>query len=186
MGECAYYLKAEFTTEHQAKKMLPRVQAFLIEASESYKALNYATAQIDRKSPSGQKKYREIYPTMSEYVNFIGGFKNLDHNQDFGQDTDEINSIDQEGNILSYQAGSVGHMTSWTSLCEFIKEKFGATRVVYGNEEGGCGSLDSLKLYEWEDIVKDILKQKEMLPNLLGINDELDILIEQKLKRKGK
>lgn len=37
-------------------------------------------------------------------------------------------------------------------------------------------------LYDCDEIVADILKQKKILPTLIGINKELDELIEESLK----
>jgi hypothetical protein len=61
--------------------------------------------------------------------------------------------------------------------------ELGAIKVVWNTEENGCGGIDSLNLYEWEEIVKDILKKKQILPLLMGINKELDELISGILKK---
>jgi hypothetical protein len=76
----------------------------------------------------------------------------------------------------------VSHMEDWTHVAESLKKEFGAARVVWGNEENGCGSLDGLQFEDNERIVQDILKRKTLLPGLLGINEELDALIADKLK----
>jgi hypothetical protein len=57
--------------------------------------------------------------------------------------------------------------------------------VVWGSEEYGGGSLDALNLYEWEAIVKNILKCEKTLPILLDIHPDLNALIAIQLGRKG-
>jgi hypothetical protein len=115
-----------------------------------------------------------------EYAQIIGAKDrdDLSRKCDFGS---EGNEVGRENNIITWYA-EVGHMSEWTPLAEFIKKKYGASRVVYDTEENGIGSLESLQLYEYEDIVTDILKHKELYPLLIGINKELDLLIEPLLK----
>jgi hypothetical protein len=82
---------------------------------------------------------------------------------------------------FAYEA-SISHMKDLTGVAESIAKKFGASKVVWANEEGGCSNLDSLFFENNERIVQDILERKTLLPSLLGINDELDALIADKLK----
>jgi hypothetical protein len=63
-----------------------------------------------------------------------------------------------------------------------MRKKYGATRVLWDTEENGTGSLDSIQLYEYEDIVSDILKHTELHPLLLGIHDDLDVLLDMKMR----
>ena len=81
--------------------------------------------------------------------------------------------------MIQYVGVDVWHFTDWSHWSTFIKNKLNALKVVCCNEEQGVGSLDGLTLYEWEDIVKDILNHPGVLPTLLGINEELDDLIGQ-------
>jgi hypothetical protein len=101
---------------------------------------------------------------------------------DFGE-TDFGNSpVYQSGSELAWDA-VVWHMSDWGPLCDFIQKKFGATKVVWDTEEGGCGSLENLNLYDWEDIVRTILKKKKILPLLLHVHNDLDIFIEREMRR---
>jgi len=118
-------------------------------------------------------------------------FKFFEKNQEESEDVDSgwaydtngeelTNRLCMEKDELSYMA-SVSHMADWTHIAESLKG-FGAEKVIWGTEEDGCYSLDSLQFEDHERIVQDILKRKTLLPSLLGINDELDALIADKLK----
>lgn len=176
MSECAYYLKAEFPTEAIAEKVEPQLNAFFVEARKAYDDNDL----LDLKRFLSM--FSERYPLVMEYAT-TSNFKeynDLSGYFDFGQDNDEVF---RKGNVLRWCSSRVGHMTDWTPLATFIKNKFGAIKVIWGNEENGCASFDSLPLYAWEEIVKDILKHKELRPLLLHINDELDQLLAQTLRR---
>ncbi len=59
-------------------------------------------------------------------------------------------------------------------------------KVVWATEESdSIGSLEKLDLYPWEEIVSQILKQKQILPTMIGLHKDLDELIETELGRKS-
>lgn len=178
MGECAYFLKAAFPTEAAAKKAEPELNALFLEAQDAY----WLWQDSPLKGEAFWNEYAAKFPRMMEYAQIIGA-KNRDdlgRKCDFGFDSNEVG---RNGNVISWWA-EVGHMSEWTPLAEFIKKKYGAFRVVWDTEENGIGSLESLQLYEYEDIVTDILKHEELYPLLIGINKELDMLLEPILKGK--
>lgn len=183
MGECAYFLKAEFISAAAAKKAQSGIKQFIKEANEAY---NYWQ---DNRGPEDSKvfwkEFKRKFPLVTEYTLAAGLFggndlNDLSGNLDFGQ---EDNQVQRNGNIISYTASTVWHFADWSHFADFIKSKYGARKVVWSSEENDCGGIDSLNLYEWEEIVRIILNQKKILPVLLGLHDDLDALIEPLLKR---
>jgi hypothetical protein len=192
MGECAYYFKAEFPTKKEALAASKKLNKFFLQARHAYdywqnplallKDQRFPIAQLDNKL--FWNTFQERYPLVTEYVKHEQLFGRdpgvLSRKLDFGQTSD--NETILIGDTVGWCDSSVGHMSDWSPLCAFVKEVYGAVRAVYGNEEDGCASLESLNLYEWEDIVKAILKQKKVLPLLLHVNNDLDELIERTMR----
>lgn len=190
MGECAYYLKAAFRSPAEAQKAAVKIDAFFNDVKEAHEFWQEDRGQ-ERKYPYPESfwvEFKKKFPSVMEYVKTLpdyepGATSNiLAGNLDVG--SDENNETLVNGNVVAWGDGCVWHMASWAPLCEFIKNKFGATRVVWDMEENGCGSLDSLLLYDYEGIVNEILKNKALLPLLIGVNEDLDELVEQKLSQK--
>lgn len=122
--------------------------------------------------------------TKKKQKAIIGFFSDKDNEEKWAYDCNDSILEDRmywNPDEMDYQA-SVSHMADWTHVAESLKKEFGASKVVWTNEENGCGSLDDLQFEDNERIVQDILKRKTLLPSLLGINDELDALIADKLK----
>lgn len=184
MGTCAYFLKAAFPTEAIAKKTSKKLTKFFAEAREAY-SFWQDNREVEKTEEEFYIEYAKKFPTMMEYIQSIGAKtrEDLSGEVDFGQNEYEVI---RQGNVLCYQDCEVWHFATWTPLSAFIKQKFGAVKVVWNSEDSGCGSLDSLQLYEWEQIVTDILKSKELHPLLIGINTELDTLLETTMKKRGK
>jgi len=197
MGECAYYLKAAFKSSAEAKAAAVKIEAFFNEVKEAYefysgpKPTPYDTGAsriAQRNMKNFWPEFQRKFPTVMEYVKTLPGYKAkanpsiLTGYLDVG--TDEDNECLVNGCVVAWGDSCVWHMASWAPLCEFIKLKFGATRVVWDMEENGCGSLGSLQLYDYEGIVKDILKNKTLLPLLIGVNEDLTELVEQRLRKR--
>jgi len=184
MGSCAYFLKAAFPTGAIAKKTKKKLTEFFAEARDAY--MFWQNNRGDQMTEEEfYIEYEKKFPTMMEYIQSIGAKtrEDLSGEVDFGQNEYEVIQI---GNVLCYQDCEVWHFSNWTNLTRFIQKKFGAVKVVWNYEDSGCGSLASLQLYEWEQIVTDILKHKELHPLLIGINTELDTLLETTMKKRGK
>lgn len=196
MGECAYYLKAEFPTAKIATKMAEKLDTFFSEAREAY---NFYQDSIRheviegkavpiKKKPNFLETLETKYPLVADYAKTLPGYRKdkphtvLSGKLDFGQD--ENNETLVQGNVVCWGDASVWHMADWSFLCSYIQTHFNAVKVVYGTEEDGVGSLDSLQLYDWETIVKDILKHKELHPMLLGVNDDLNKILDLKMRQK--
>lgn len=180
MAECAYFLKAEFQTEAIAHAMAKKMDEFFL---ESMKAYSFYQKEREGDRDAFRKGLEQKFPLVTEYIKKSGLWLklNLSCELDFGQD--ENNETIVQGTTVSWCDGEIWHMADWTNVCVFIKKKFGAIKVVWGNEENGCGSLDSLNLYDWEQIVRDILKNKELHPLLIHTNSELDELLDRTLKQ---
>jgi hypothetical protein len=177
MSECYYFLKAQFLNQKTAKTVEKQLNAFFWEAQKAY----WFWQDSPLEEQNFWKEYAKQFPRMMEYAQIIGAKNRSDLSRkcDFGSEEELI----RENNIIGRSA-EIGGMSDWSPLANFIKKKYGAVRVVWSNEENGIGSLDSLKLYDYEEIVSDILKHKELLPLLIGINEELTILLEPLLKGK--
>jgi hypothetical protein len=190
MGSCNFYLKAEFPNETAAIKVEPLLNTFFAEAFEAYEyyctSWDDAARQDLKSSPCHKKFWPEFskrFPIVMEYVKTLPEYK---HNSVPGNLTlsfgEEDGKILRQYNTLCWLGKDTWRMADWSGLAKFIKTKHGATRVVYGSEDTGIASLESLNLYDWESIVRNILKQKNLLPLLLHIHEDLDTLLEQKMK----
>ena len=128
-----------------------------------------------------KKKSKEIFNYFEKNQEGDDGWA-YDCNGEELSDRLHINilSPDEYPDELAYSS-CVSHMSDWSHIADSLKG-FGAAKVIWSTEENGCGDLDNLQLEDNEKIVKDILKRRILLPSLLGINDELDALIADKLK----
>ena len=148
---------------------------FFQEAAEAYDFYQLS----DKSWVTTKKEYAKKFPLMTEYLKDSDQWQGLHlANMDFGQQDNEIIVM---GNVVGWMDPDVNHMNSWGPLCLFLKKKYNAVKVVWSYEEDGCYSLEQLDVYEWEEIVKAILKRKEALPLLLNAHEDLDILITQTL-----
>ena len=164
MGSCLFFLKAQFKTAKEAKKAIKGFNAFLKE--------NWDAAELHEEPGKGE------FPLTREYLKIIGGtWKDV---QCYSYNS-EATAFLYGSNSLAYSA-EVGHLGTWDDLKEYVQKKFKVIRVVWGDEDNGVSSFESLNLYAWEDIVDGILKKKETLPLLMGIHPDLDELIAVKLK----
>ena len=183
MGECAYYLKAAFKSPAEAKKAAGKIERFLKQVKEAHEFYQEGSPRKDF-----WVEFEERFPTVMEYVKTLPGYKLqpelfiLSGKLDVG--TDESNECLCLGNVVAWGDACVWHMAEWGPLALFIKEKFGAIKVVTDNEENGCCSLGALQLYDYESIVTDILKNKALLPLLIGVNKDLDELVEPRLRKR--
>jgi hypothetical protein len=163
MGEAVYNLKAQFRSKKEAAIACKDLNKFLDENDKA----------IESNSNSRSKDPKD-FPRIKEYFQII----KEEELQDYHYEDEQAYCI---GDVLIFSA-NVGHLGSWDNLQTFITEKYKPLKVVWGSEEYG-GSMESLNLYAWEDIVKGILKCKKTLPLLLGIHDDLDALIALHLKK---
>ena len=162
MGDCTYYFKAQFKTPAQAKKALPKITAFINEIREAY---NFWHQYPSVNEKLFWNQFGRDFPLTNIYLVSLGAeasqalncHSDLSGKLDFGQD--EYNEPVINGNIIEYEAYNVWHFSNWGGLIPFFKEKFGAVKVVVASEEDGCGNLESLQLYEYQEIVEAILKK---------------------------
>jgi hypothetical protein len=182
MGECAYYLKAEFPTETIAKAMAKKMNKFFMESIGAY---SFWQKDRDSNQDTFWKDFEKKFPLMSEYVKDAGLWgkdpNDLSGNIDFGQDEHNENLV--RGTTVGWGGADVWHLSDWSPVCDFIKKKYGAVKVVWDTEENGCGSLDALQLYDWEKIVRDILEHKELHPLLIRINNDFDELLDRTIRQ---
>jgi hypothetical protein len=184
MGECAYYFKAQFPTPKAAKEARPKALKLLRQMVDAY---DYYQG-VNSENKSGTiKEFKTKFPLVWEYLT-IGfpdeTFEKVTHlsgKLDFCNNKEDIQLDDYDG-VLSYQQSDIWHFTTWAGLVVYFEEKLGAVKAVWDNEENGVGSLDLLHLYDWEEIVSDILEKAD-LHTLLGVNSELDTMIEGRIKK---
>jgi hypothetical protein len=165
MGECAYYFKALFPSVKEAKKAFPEIRKLFREIQDVH---------------SGKKEVysAEKYPLVADYLRFHSGKDVYDDIPDVGN-----SDVGIHGEIIYYSDSCVWHFSDWGELVEYILEKFSPLKAVWDSEENGCGSLDGLSLYDWEGMVGKILSQRPLLPLLLGLDPELDALVEARIRR---
>jgi hypothetical protein len=179
MGECAYFFKAQFPTAKIANKIAVQLNEFFSQASAAYWLWQ------DYKGENFMAELKKKFPLVAEYGE-VNGFKKLD---DFSRHLDLKNEEDNEVRIEGDTVGwveEVGHMSDWTPLCKFVQKKYGAIKCVWDTEENGCGSLDSLQLYEYQAIVDSLLKHPELFPVLLRVHDDLDKMLDIKMRTSTK
>jgi hypothetical protein len=187
MGECAYYLKAQFPTAKKAKKAGEELDTFFSQASEAY---DFYQKAREGNPDEFWKTFESQYPLVFDYVKTLDGYGKdniqsvLAGNLDFGQDENNETLVD--GDTIAWGDSNVWHMANWSALCMYLQNHFGAVKAVWDTEENGCGSLDSLQLYEYEDIVRSLMKHEELFPLLLRVHDDLDKLLDMKMRKKGK
>jgi hypothetical protein len=198
MSESIVYLKALYRNKTEAKSALAKTKKFLLQLTKAYLYQQRNAPKTQRRGRFGDllpyrrsdslplKEFKKLFPDVWKaiqlaYPNTV--FKYLDdlsRKLSFGPNKDEIVScLFLDDTIISYVA-EIGGMTQWGSLPAYLKS-LGAIKVVWGNQDDGIGSLDSLQLYPWKEIVQSIL-DKAALPTLIGIHPDLDILLESRLR----
>jgi hypothetical protein len=169
MGECSYFFKMQFRNGAEAEKALKPVGNFMRQMMAAHDHL------------ASEKGFEKMFPLVADYLKYIGT-ENLD-----GRDgTVSVGSDDsvlyRDEDTLSYAGYNTWHMEDWTPLMGYLEHRFRPIKTSYANEEDGCASLDSLNLYDWEGIVRSLLKRKALLLQLLHVHKDLDELLTHKLK----
>jgi len=172
MGECNYFFKMQFRNSREAKKALKPVGDFLKQMREVHDSVN------------NEKKF----PLVEDYFKYIG------HDETKGSapflfrrnGTVSIGNEDSplyiHEDTLCYAGYDTWHLEDWTPLMNYLKDKFHPIRTAYSSEEDGVSSLDAMNLYNWEGIVRSLLKRKDLLPLLLRAHKDLDELLNFKMK----
>jgi hypothetical protein len=191
MGECAYYLKAQFLTAKDAKKAGEELDAFFSEAREAYDFYQGVNSGLETGSPENfWITFESKFPIVTDYAKTLPGYgKDKSHTVlsgllDFGQD--ENNETRVDGDTIGWGDAAVWHMADWSALATYIQTHFGAVKCVWDTEENGCGSLNSLMLYDYEEIINSLLKHTELFPLLLRVHDDLDKLLDMKIRTSTK
>ena len=181
MGECTYFIKAKFKSAPVASKALPKIRKFLKEVlkAEDLQGCLYVPSSTKKKAL--WKEMKEKFPVAAEYLETTCQDPEDSISRVWIGSLDEIlQNLQLNGDVISY-AAYIGHFSDWSFLAAFLKNKFGATRVVIAKEDDGTGSLEDLDLYEYQDIVERIVQiAKISLPLrdlLKGIHYELDEML---------
>lgn len=181
MGSAYYYLKATFPKPLK-KKEVGAITKFFLEGSEA----EYYCQQnlnLDKSPENFWLEFKKKFPIITLYLQSIhifgGGTEYLSGNINFGSD---IENLYINGPSLTYYA-EVWHFATWDPIGNFLISHFGAINYKYLSDE----YLDPIEMLEQEEtneIVNDLLKQKEILPTLIGINPLLDARIAETLEKK--
>jgi len=171
MGECAYRLKALWPIKGIPKESKDIIENFLKDFEE---ALRYWETE-ESYSDEFLEKFEKKFPAFTKFVKSTG-INNF--NTECKLDLGENHEIYWESNTFSLNASQVWHFADWNPLANWIKS-LGAKRVIWESEEF---KEDPFDFYDWEEITKNILSKKELLPLLKGINIDFDELIEERLK----
>lgn len=182
MGSAYYYLKATFPKSLKEKNKKALENFFL----EIVKAGDWWQDNRDGKD-NFWTEFESQFSTTALYLKSINLFgkdygNGLAGKLSFGAEEDIENNLFIEDDLLKYHA-EVWHFAEWESLGNFLKSHFGALSFKYLSDEY-IDCYDILDSEETTVIVQDILKQKSILPTLLGINPTLDAMISKKMAKK--
>lgn len=188
MGECYYRFKARFPKGTLLDKK-KEIEAFI---DEGVAAEDWWQDHRNNKPSVFWPQFKKLFPTITEYLDTQYGWEELDKNcgnglagiLEFGKDRDSSSNLQTsyddalENDILLYTE-EVWHLAEWNGFCEFLKHKWGALDAVWNSEEA---EPDWPNFYDADEIVHKIFKSHD--PALLiGIDPQLDILLEEKIKR---
>jgi hypothetical protein len=158
MGECAYYLKAEFINKAAAEKAAKKMDRFFSKAIIAYE---FYQGHREESTKLFWEAFEKSHPLISEYIKDAGfwdkSVEDLSGKLDFGQE--DVTCIVQ-GTTVGYGSTNVWHFSDWSYLCAFIKKKYGAIKVVCDTEENGCGSLDSCTYITGKKLFETYLRIK--------------------------
>lgn len=115
MGQCIYYLKAEFWKAFCSK--FPLVVEMLkgVRDPGHVKNIWNEKALVLETDPGN---------ALSGHINF-------------GSEDDLNHALSCDKYVLRFEA-EVWHMAEWDTLCKFLKKKFGAVKAGWISEEGIC------------------------------------------------
>lgn len=181
MGECVYYLKAKFPEEKRAKAALKEIGALQEEGEEVDDFIESNETESKEFWPGFEKKF----PHISAYLKSINLFGSKEKGDlegvlNFGNPENDAPYLDGEGTLCL--SAYVWHFAKWSPIADYLVKAFGATKTAVDTEEDGCGSMDNLQFYDYQEIVESILNHKDVLPLLLHINSDLDELIDERLR----
>lgn len=174
--ECAYRIKAQWPGPI-ADETLELINKLFQENQEAY---DYWQEHRNQSAEEFWPVFEKNYPATAQYTKTMYGKDPVDLSGklDFGQ-TDHKTFYDSDKYEIFYDAEQVWHFADWEPLGDWFRS-LGATRVIWESEED---PLDSFEYFNYKTIVEDILKKKELLPLLMGINKEFDELISEHLKQ---
>lgn len=171
MGECAYRIKAKWPGKIP-EETLTLIKNLFEEHTEAY---DYWQEHRNQSGEEFWPEFQKKHPITAQYAQAIGKDPNeLSGKMDFG-----IGDLTAEEDEIFYEAQNVWHFSDWSDLAEWLRS-LGAKWVVFDSEED---RLESFEYFDHKTIVQDILKKKEILPTLMHINDELNELIAEELKK---
>lgn len=185
MGQCGYSFKIGFVNTTAARKALPKIRAFL---KQDIKAYTFWQDERDNSDAAFWSRFELEFPLITEYLKakYPSDWGSTNGNTlsgklDFGQEEELY--LNQDGSEINYYANDVSHLNDWGPMVDFLKEKYLAVKGVWGSEESGISSPENLNLFDWEGIVRKILKCKPLLPQMMGMHEELDELIQYEIKK---
>ena len=184
MGEANYRLVARFPSKDKTDKAMDKIYNLFMENSDAYA---YWQDNRGKSKKEFWPKFKSEFPATTEYLITIGKVDGDCNNGlsgilDFGQyqDEEELDHyLNANDDTIEFYGESVWHFSDWEPLAKYIRT-LGASKIVWNSDEY---ENDWPKLEDHAQIVQDILEKKEILPTLLGINKDLDELIEISLKK---
>ena len=191
MGECSYFFKMQFKNKREAKKALKPIGDFLRQMREVHDSPSLAPDSVERlhgeRDQAIRRNYEKDFPLVADYLEYVGtnmagGWKGdrTAWSVSVGGDGSPLYLTDED--TIGYAGYDTWHLEDWTPLMGYLGYRFGPIRTGYASEENGCAGLDSLNLYDWEGIVRSLLKRKALLPALLRAHKDLDELLSHKMK----
>jgi len=151
MGEAVYSMVAEWPKAIDEKTQ-KAVRKFFLEGS---RAEDWWQDHRDRTPEQFWPEFRKKFPTVTKYLARVKDYNNtaildgdnnngLAGNLDFGSAKDIVNQLRFKDRRMTYSA-EIWHMATWKPLERFLRNKLGATTILWGSEEEGK-NVDSLIL----------------------------------------
>lgn len=193
MAEAEYYLKAEFIEPLSEEKIFNIKQFFQEGVTAELFFKRHYEKPRDVFYPTFEKKFPEITKMLKWEGSFVEkmlpsclrghldfGITHLDYGMEKDFINDRFNS--QPGNTYVLYNTKVWDMATWDGIKIYLIKEFDAVDVGWISEDCIDPWLQ-IDAEDNEEIVNDLLSNKELLPILMGINPLLDKKIARELKK---
>lgn len=148
MGECVYYLKAEFEDEQKAKAALETAEKFLARVYECADRWQDNRSHDINVAQGALAALKEEYHDVFEGLGLLGVEADPGLNCLAGElnapDLSSDGDISQMGSVV-FMSGTVWHGADWTGFEEYFR-KLGAIAVGWISEEDAGGPWDQIEM----------------------------------------
>jgi hypothetical protein len=184
MGSAYYYLKAEFP-KPLTEEEVTGITDFFYEGVKAEKWYHenrgrdpaYFWSELEKAFPGRLSIFmRDAGLWGKDTKNGIAGHIDFGGSEECVDDGLHLAA----GDVTLMYTVEVWHFADWDNIANYIRKYFGAIDVRWMSDESTDYFL-LLSAEENEEIIKNLLSQKDTLPTLMGIHPALDRRISQKL-----